>query len=233
MNQNYKNLATVYDEVMGDEYVDIYHELLEKIQHSKEINGKSILDLGCGTGSLLRTFSNQNKTTGVDNSTQMIDVARKKDTLSEYVLADITDFKFDTIFDYVFCAFDTINHLPTLDEWDKVFTLAAAHLKKDGIFLFDFNTLNKFEAIHNKSLVKEIDSGLFILMTTSIDGKSTWKVHLFIKKSNGLYKHCSEEIKESSYPQEEIIEKLEKHFDKVEIVKITESGGRIFIAAKK
>ena len=48
----------------------------------------------------------------------------------------------------LFSAFyDTINHLTLFSDWKKVFRNVSDHLKDNGLFVFDINTLHKLDFI--------------------------------------------------------------------------------------
>ena len=78
---------------------------------------KQLLELGCGTGTMLSHLSGKYSCTGIDNSREMLKIAKRKAPYAEVFEGDITDFELDTTFDAVICPFDTINHLTTFNDW--------------------------------------------------------------------------------------------------------------------
>lgn len=106
-------------------------------------DAQSLLDLGSGTGMIMRQLAQAGgleTLVGVEQSAGMIEQARRNFPEGEFVQGDIRDFTVDRQFDVVTCLFDTINHLPAAEDWEKTFDGAAAHLKPGGIFLFDMVT---------------------------------------------------------------------------------------------
>lgn len=87
------------------DYTDISPEVLEKLM-AENLEMKSFLDLGCGTGSLMRYFEAKGVTTaGADWSVEAIKIATEKGTKgSLYVqdLEEIENLKLDTKYDVIF-----------------------------------------------------------------------------------------------------------------------------------
>lgn len=231
MAKNYKFLAQIYDDVMGKGYQEIYKDLVKKVLAENNIKGKAILELGCGTGVILSLFSNLNKTIGVDISSAMIKIARMKDKKSEYKVMDMANFKLPQSFDIILCPFDSINHLLSFNDWKKTFKNVENHLKKDGIFVFDFNTENKFCQINDKVLIKNINDNYVIMETKSHRNKCVWNIFIFIKQGRDCYKFYSEKITEVSFSEDKILQTLKKYFGTVEI--INKDKDRTFIICKK
>ena len=77
MNQTYTEFATVYDELMTEIPYDAYVELI--VAATGGIEGKRILDIGCGTGLLSVKLAKQGaEVTGVDLSADMLAVAEER-----------------------------------------------------------------------------------------------------------------------------------------------------------
>jgi len=104
---------------------------------------KTILDLGCGTGSHDFHLARKNyDITGIDLSENMITIARGKQ-ISEGVKnlffsqGDITTLNLNREYDCVVSLFHVMNYLITNDSMDMGFYNAVKHLKTGGIFIFD------------------------------------------------------------------------------------------------
>lgn len=96
-----------------------------------------LLDLMCGTGTLLNIFSNHGWTgTGVDLSIDMLNIAKSKNNQIVYHKKDATLFNSDNIFDLVTCTADAVNHLPTMNDIDRLFSDVYNLLSPQGYFLF-------------------------------------------------------------------------------------------------
>jgi len=126
MNQNasdfYNNISDTYDEMF-----DFENDLksAEKIiaELKKQFSFKTSLDIGCGTGSFTIALSRSDaKTTGVDLSTSMIDLA-KNNSLAykqniDFVNSGMTDLinNIDDKFDLIMCMGNTLPHLLTKED---------------------------------------------------------------------------------------------------------------------
>ncbi|WAM34378.1 class I SAM-dependent methyltransferase [Caldicellulosiruptor morganii] len=134
---------------------------LKKIFYKFNISKKSkILDVGCGTGSLLRLLARMGfgHLYGVDRSSRMIKIAGCV-LLSDNVKLYNEDFlKFDSKhrFDVILSTVDVLNHIDRkhlLKYLKKVKKL----LSGDGIFIFDLNTQEYLERLaKRKKAVKRI-----------------------------------------------------------------------------
>jgi len=229
--KNYQFFSKVYDEIMGAEYQAIYEGIIKKQLKSKVIKNKLVLELGCGTGTIIRNLSMSNKTFGIDISPEMIKVARKKDKKTIYKTMDMASFKLPCLFDIVFCAFDSINHISGLSKWQKVFQSSRDHLKEDGIFIFDFNTIEKFLTLNNKTLVRNSKNYYTIINTKATKNKCIWDISIFEKGKENNYKLYKERIVEYSFPVDDVLKELGKVFGNAKIIK--QDKNRIFIVAKK
>lgn len=91
--------ATLYDQKHG--FVSAYGE--ELIELLNPLSGEQVLDIGCGTGDLAAQIRQKGAiVTGIDNSPEMIAVARGKYPGIGFDVKPAADFSYDTGFDAVF-----------------------------------------------------------------------------------------------------------------------------------
>ncbi len=94
-----------------------------------------LLDMGCGTGQLLRelrrNFADFDiEYTGVDISPKMIDRCRDQDAETRYIVSNIDDFEGDSEeFDFIICS----HSFPYYQDKSKAVEKLHSLLKKDGI----------------------------------------------------------------------------------------------------
>lgn len=148
-----KNQAVYWDSYTKDiETVDLKNELVaEKLEFKfflellGKIEGKTILDLGCGTGKLgLKLAEKARSVVGIDISKHSVEVANK--TAKKYkinnfkgVVGDFKDQQYKDCFDYVL-AVNLIHHTDNLDEILKHIKFS---LKDTGkLVIFEMNPLN-------------------------------------------------------------------------------------------
>ena len=141
-----------------------YATIVNFIKDTKIVN-PSILDLGCGYGSLYE-YINENEIShylGVDLSDTAIYKARKnKHTKSSFTVADIQ--KFETIEKFDIIIFNEV--LYYLDNPFESVIRFDANFKKNGFYIFSFygerNDLKemlaaRYELIKNEVVIKEIN----------------------------------------------------------------------------
>lgn len=139
----YDSFATFYDRVIGDR-ADVASLLVRLIRLAAP-HARDLLELGCGTGTMLQELSKHYNALGVDNSSAMLALARRKAPKAKVMLADIRSLALGRTFDAVVCPFDTMNHLVRISDWRKVLDTACSHLSPEGAFIFDVNTRAKME----------------------------------------------------------------------------------------
>lgn len=117
---------------------------LDFIKKHSKLNNKSIIDIGCGGGILTESLNTQdNKTSGLDASSEAIEVAKKhaqeNDLDISYINSTIEDFVANKpkSFDIVTCM-EMLEHVP--DPESIIFSISEI-IKKDGYFFA--STLNR------------------------------------------------------------------------------------------
>ena len=104
-----------------------------------ELDARTIVDLGCGTGSLTRSLARPGRTvTGVDPSRAMLDHARRQaggDAVT-WILGDASAIPPSVSADLVVCTGNAIMHVGP-DELPGAFTSVARALRRDGVLAFE------------------------------------------------------------------------------------------------
>ena len=140
---------------------------IKKIFKKFKILDKNILEFGVGTGSHAKYFIQDNyKVTGVDRSMAMLSEAKKIKDL-KLINADIKDINLNKKFEIILSLFCVINYMTSNRDLKKTFMNASRHLKKGGIFAFDFWYTPAVRHLKIKS--KEIvlsDNGMIIKRKT-------------------------------------------------------------------
>lgn len=126
--------APTYDNDMKGQHArTLYPVLLKKLS---EITYCSALDLGCGTGELMRLILQEDgskKLTGIDLSEKMLEIAKEKlDNKAVFILGDSEHLPFSAeTFDVVYCN-DSFHHYPAPE---NVLSEIQRVLKPGGIFI--------------------------------------------------------------------------------------------------
>jgi SAM-dependent methyltransferase len=214
----YEIFGKFYDAVMGDRSRPAEH--LEKLIRSANPNAKNVLELGCGTGSMLKHMQHNYKVTGLDTSSRMLSIARHKVPHAKFFRQDMVDFKIDDRFDVICCVFDSINHVRRFSDWKKVFAGARRHLSPGGCFIFDINTQRKLERhIAEPPWVHPFGKNLLIMNVTALPNRAShWNIKVFEHLNANRYVLHEEDIVEVSFPSRKIVTALRTHFDKVRVI---------------
>ncbi|HEY2931898.1 MAG TPA: class I SAM-dependent methyltransferase [Acidobacteriota bacterium] len=150
---SYKAIADIYDLWYREEPLAYTEWLFHKLQpeiHSAE----RITDLACGTGTLaLAAAKLGKKVCGVDISSEMLGKARskaKREGLDVcWIEARMQQFQVPEAQDLVVCAFDSINHLLSIEALRHCFVSVYRALSNEGRFIFDVNNLRAFQILWN------------------------------------------------------------------------------------
>lgn len=220
---DYDIIAGYYDKVIGKGY-ETNDYILKKINRYNK-NAKSVLELGCGTGSNLLHFKKDIDLTGLDISGEMIKIAKKKLPGCKFYQQDIRSFSLNKKYDLILCLYDTLNHVLLFSEWKKIFENVNKHLNDKGLFIFDINTLAKLEYISAVSpFMHEFDSSYLIVNVKKIFRNTfNWNLKIFENKRFNMFKLLEQNIKESSFDMNKISTELSRYFN---IKRIDDENGR-------
>lgn len=152
----YSILAPVYDKLNDTvdygRWADFIAECFRRFSPEKEI--KSVLDMGCGTGSMTLELAERGyDMTALDISEEMLAVAenRAREAGREGILfieSDMCSFELYGTVDAFVCCLDGINHLMSREELLECFALVNNYLEDGGLFVFDVNTPHKFKTMY-------------------------------------------------------------------------------------
>ncbi|MDB6081406.1 MAG: methyltransferase [Chlamydiia bacterium] len=129
----YDKIAYWFDENRSKELME--QEYLELTLKHVPKNG-AVLDLGCGTGEpLAKYFIDQGfQVTGVDGSSEMIQLCQKRFPEMEWIVGDMREVSLDKKFDVVL-AWDSFFHLQQ-DDQRAMFKVFSSHIKNGGVLVF-------------------------------------------------------------------------------------------------
>jgi len=134
----------VYNVFGWNYYPEAFGQQLLQWMDAKDLHPKTALDLACGTGVLCEILHGQGiRTSGMDLSFGMIDIARKSCPDIHYAVADMTTYRPESQFDLVTCTGDALNHISSLDNIAKVFANIRSYLAPGGWFVFDLLNENE------------------------------------------------------------------------------------------
>ncbi len=210
----YKDFAQLYATGTYPQFSQRIAHLLPSLFNQFNFTPTTILDLACGEGTFAITMAKQGySVTGLDNSTEMLDFAKKKaqqeNLQIKWVQQDIRALAFLDIFDLVTCWFDSLNYLT--DFKDLVLTFAGVNkaLKSKGLFVFDLNTIYWLVTLSERyaCVVERETDDIFQVHRHSFDYEkkiATFNIIGFIKEEERLFRRIDEVHYERGYTVTEV-----------------------------
>lgn len=119
-----------------------------------------VLDLGCGTGTITELLYEKGyDMIGVDSSEEMLQIAldKKFETGSDilYLCQDMRELDLYSTVGTVVSVCDSLNYLLMDEDVLQTFHLVNNYLFPGGIFIFDFNTIYKYEEVIGDTTIAE------------------------------------------------------------------------------
>ncbi|TMU85610.1 methyltransferase domain-containing protein [Bacillus sp. BHET2] len=246
---SYERFAYVYDYLMQDVPYDGWLKYVNKQAADYSIQGNKVLDIACGTGELtLKLAVEGYDVTGVDLSQDMLMIAQEKaSALNEKIHLFQQDMsELDSLGEYdiitIFC--DSLNYLEAEQDVKNTFNSVFAHLKQDGLFLFDVHSIFKMTQIfinQTFTLSDEQVSYIWDCFPGDVPNSVEHELTFFVKdEETRQYERVEELHKQRTYPILTLKEWLTSSgFDVLNITadfteeSPSDQSERIFFACKK
>ncbi len=245
---DYGVFAAYYDRLTQNVNYKERAEYFRTLLSDFGVRDGSLLDLACGTGSLLYEFAGMGfDTVGVDSSADMLTMARSKPEFFEYapllLCQEMQNLDLYGTIDCCVCALDSINHLTDEKDVRKTFERVHLFLNPGGIFIFDVNTEYKHKyVLADNAYIYDLGN-LFCAWQNSYDDTSkTVEMNLdfFEKRGTNSYSRETQLICEKAYPLDDLKKMLEcvgfkllALYDDLSFDTIHESSQRAIFVAKK
>ena len=134
----------VYNAFGWNYYPEVFGQQLLQWLKRNDVHPKTAMDLACGTGILCGILNEAGiEASGMDFSSGMIKIARENFPKLSFDVADMITYRPQRHFDLVTCTGDAVNHIPDIDDVEKIFQNVYAYLAPGGFFVFDI--LNEHE----------------------------------------------------------------------------------------
>lgn len=216
--ESYGKFAKVYDMFQDNINYRQWADYLVEILREDGIEDGLVLELGCGTGTMTELLAQAGyDMIGIDNSGEMLAEAMEKKMESGhdilYLLQDMQNFELYGTVRAAVSVCDSLNYLTEEEDLEYVFALVNNYLDPGGLFIFDMNTVYKYQTmIGDATIAENREDGSFI-WENSFDpetGINVYELALFLPREDGLYEKCEEEHYQKAYPVEKIRELLTK-----------------------
>ena len=209
----------------------------------------TILDLGCGTGTLTELFACRGyDMIGIDNAQEMLQIALEKRERSGlpilYLLQDMREFELYGTVGAVISVCDSLNYLLEESDIVKTFRLVNNYLYPRGLFIFDFNTVYKYaQVIGDATIAENREDCSFIWENYYHEAEeiNEYDLTVFVAgQKEGWFRRFQEVHYQRGYRLEQMMDFLgQAGLSFVEAIdadthgKVTEESERIYVVARK
>lgn len=212
----YSGFAKVYDLFMDNIPYGEWTEYVKELFAEEGITDGILLDLGCGTGSVTELLAKAGfDMIGIDNSEEMLEIAMEKREESGldilYLLQDMREFELYGTVKGVVSICDSMNYILEDEDLMEVFRLVHNYLDNEGIFIFDMNTMYKYEEIlADNTFAEDREESSFIWGNyyDEEDEINQYDLALFVKEEDGRYRKYEETHLQRAYRQEDVEEMI-------------------------
>lgn len=244
----YEGFAEVYDLFMDNIPYKDWCEYVAGMLKDYGINDGLVLDLGCGTGSLTELLAERGyDMIGVDSSEDMLQIAMDKRAESGndilYLMQDMREFELYGTVRAVISICDCMNYILEQEELTQVFKLVNNYLDPGGIFVFDLNTVYKYETLMGDSTIAEDREECSFIWDNFYDketGINEYGLSLFIRQEDDLYRKHTEYHYQRAYTLDEIKQAIKdsgmeflEAYDAFTRKPVKETSERIYIVARE
>lgn len=207
-----------------------------------------VVDLGCGTGTLTELLAKAGyDMIGIDDSQDMLNIALAKKEKSGreilYLNQDMKELELYGTVGAVVSVCDSLNYLLEEEEIEQTFRLVNNYLYPGGVFIFDFNTVYKYEeVIGDTTIAENRDDCSFIWENYyDVEGQmNEYALTVFVREDERLFRRFEEIHYQRGYTLEQMRRLVEKAgmqwvfaVDADTKEKVTETSERIYVVAKE
>lgn len=196
-------------------------------QEALAVERSIVVDLGCGTGTLTELLSDAGyDMIGIDNSQEMLNIALAKKEQSGreilYLLQDMRELELYGTAGAMLSVCDSLNYLLEEEEIESTFRLVNNYLYPGGIFIFDFNTVYKYEKVIGDATIAENREDCSFIWENYYDSEgqiNEYDITIFVRETtDDRFRRFTETHFQRGYTLEQMKALVEK-------------SGMIFVAA--
>ena len=212
----YQDLASAYDGLTMDvDYKGIL-DYLEAILRRLDKKPKSVLDLGCGTGSMSVLLADAGyRVIGADISEEMLTVASQKSMDCEnppfFIRQAMQRLRLPMQVNAVFSLLDCLNYVTKPGDVRETIQRVYHNLTDGGVFIFDINTPYKLRNLDGQVFLDENEES-YCVWRAEFDPKENicyYGIDLF-QKQGMLWRRSFEQHSEYAYEPSELMQWLKE-----------------------
>lgn len=241
----YGSLSAVYNDLMRDIDYGAFADFYKKIFSLYGRRPGTILDIGCGTGTLSYILSDRGyDVTAADPSPEMLAVAsqsrgcRRPDNPLFICQGFRTLDLYGTV-EAAVCSLDCVNYITDIRSLKSSFKRLSQFIEPGGLFIFDVNTLEKFRKYRDGLFVDQTEDVYCVWRTEFSEDSRLFRytVDLFQRRGT-LWELNTEEHVQRAYGIEELEDCLKcagfeqiRYFGTLVLRPPEDGDERIFISA--
>ena len=267
----YGDFAYVYDEFMDNTPYEVWckriHEIIREsgvtdpvraddVGAEQQNDGSALLDsernlvvdLGCGTGTLTELLYQQGyDMIGVDNSGEMLSVAMEKRTESGseilYLMQDMRELELYSTVGTVISVCDSVNYILEEEELVQTFSLVNNYLYPGGLFIFDFNTVYKYEEVIGDATIAENREECSFIWENYYHPEeqiNEYDLTVYVQEEEGLFRRFQETHYQRGYTPEQMAKIIEKAGLELVLMRdsdtdgaVTKQSQRVYLVARE
>lgn len=244
---SYFSLAPVYDDLTGDVDYSAFADFYEEIFRRNGLDVKTVLDLGCGTGSLTAEMARRGyEMIGVDASDEMLMVASEKFAETECAVKPMILNQCMEELDLYGTVEAAVSCLDSLDYVEpesipEVFRRLMLFIQPGGLLVFDVNTPEKLRGLDGEVFIDETDD-VYCVWRAEFDEEENaifYGMDIF-RRCGSKWERDFEEHIEYAHTAQMLTQELEKAgfcdinvYGELRFEAPAEGEQRIFITAKR
>ena len=214
----YGDFARIYDILMDDTPYREWYGYVTRTLEEHDIRDGIVLDLGCGTGTMTELLAERGyDMIGIDLSDRMLEEAVRKRERSGrdilYLQQDMREFELYGTVRAVVCLCDSLNYLLDEDDLLRCFLLVNNYLDPSGLFIFDFNTVYKYETVIGNAVIAENRDECSFIWENYYDANRSvneYDLTFFVRQEGELFRRFTETHLQRGYTLPQIRALLER-----------------------
>lgn len=206
----YQGLAGAYDSLTGDVGYEKRADYLEKLFARSRIPVHTVLDLACGTGTMTWLLAARGyEMIGADASEEMLAAAMMKSgsvpgEAPIFLQQSMPKLDLYGTVDAAICCLDSLNYLTVPADVQRTFRRLYLFIAPGGQFIFDVNTLEKFQSLNDQVFLDETEDTYCVWRTEFRRKVCSYWVDLFRRERDCRFRRDTELHRQRYYSPEEL-----------------------------